>query len=72
MGYLVTGRRIGERISIGKDIEILISDINMDLKKVDIAIKAPRELTIKRLPCHIEEHTNEFRHKNRSRNCKTD
>lgn len=53
MGYLVISRRTNERITIGKDIEILISDIGND--KVDIAIKAPKEIQIKRQSTHLEE-----------------
>jgi len=54
-GYLVISRRIGERIMIGKDIEILISDVSTFDKKVDIAIKAPREISISRRPTHMQE-----------------
>jgi len=53
MGYLVISRRIGERIKIGENIEILISDI--DKKKVSIAIKAPKEIKINRQVRHIDE-----------------
>lgn len=53
MGYLVISRRTHERIKIGKDIEILISDIGND--KVDIAISAPKEIQIKRKGTHLEE-----------------
>lgn len=53
MGYLVISRRTNERITIGDDIEILISSIGND--KVDIAIKAPKEINIKRKATHLEE-----------------
>jgi sRNA-binding carbon storage regulator CsrA len=72
MGYLVTSRHIGERILIGDDIEILISDINTATKRVDIAIKAHPRFLIKKLPRHIEERGHEFRYKNRPRNRQTD
>ena len=65
MGYLVIQRRIGERILIGDDIEILISDAKVDTDgTVDIAIKAPKHLNIKRLGTHIEEQKSQ---KNRSK-----
>lgn len=53
MGYLVIGRKLGERIKIGGDIEIMISDINDG--KVDVAVDAPRNLKIIKMPTHIEE-----------------
>ena len=52
-GYLIISRRTNERIMIGEDIEILISDITDD--KVDIAIDAPRNIQIKRRKTHMEE-----------------
>ena len=45
-GRLIISRRVGERITIGSEIDILISDIYDD--KVDVAIRAPKALTIKR------------------------
>ena len=53
MGYLVISRRTNERIFIGNDIEILISDIGRD--RVDLAIKAPKDIQIKRKATHLEE-----------------
>lgn len=58
MGYLVIQRRIGERIIIGDDIEILISDISLVERKVDIAIDAPRSLKIRRKVTHAQEEFN--------------
>ena len=58
MGYLVISRRVSERIQIGNDIIILISDITLDdegRSKVNVAIDAPRELAIKRCSTHLEE-----------------
>ncbi len=52
-GYLVISRRVNERIKIGDDVEILISDI-ID-NKVDVAVKAPKEIKITRLKSHAEE-----------------
>ena len=54
MGYLIIGRKYGERILIGDDIEILISGIDYDEKKVDIAIKAPKDVYIGRLGTLME------------------
>ena len=56
MGYLVISRRTNERIMIGDDIEILISEISKD--KVDIAINAPKNISIKRKCTHLEEQAN--------------
>ena len=53
MGYLVISRKIGERIMIGDNIEILIADIKH--KQVDVAIKAPREIKIMRQQTHMQE-----------------
>jgi carbon storage regulator len=43
---LVISRRIGERIKIGDDIEILIVDINKS--QVKLGIEAPKEVPILR------------------------
>ncbi len=53
MGYLVFSRRLHERIQIGDDIEILVSDISFN--KVNIAIKAPKNVKVKRRLTHVEE-----------------
>ena len=67
MGYLIISRRISERIMIGDDIEIMISDI--DDGKVDIAINAPKKFSIKRKGTHVEElkrdNGDNIRHKSR-------
>lgn len=68
MGYLVIGRKLGERIKIGADIEIIISDIYDG--KVDIGVDAPRNLKIIKMPTHVEEQKKqgafrrEFKNKN--------
>ena len=54
-GYLVISRKVGDRILIGDDIEIMISDLDFDKVKADVAIRAPREIKITRLPTHMEE-----------------
>lgn len=51
-GYLIISRRIAERILIGDDVEIFVSDINGS--KVDIAIKAPKEVRIHRKPSPMQ------------------
>jgi carbon storage regulator len=53
MGYLVISRKIGERILIGENIEILVADIAH--RKVDIAIRAPKEIPILRKVTHMQE-----------------
>lgn len=59
MGYLVISRRIGERIQIGEDIEILLADVHEGKDgiagKADIAIKAPKSMAIIRKKNHIFE-----------------
>lgn len=68
MGYLVISRRINERIQIGDDIEILIADINDGSERVDVAIKAPKKLHIKRKDSHFEEEQDDgSKHRNKSR-----
>ena len=47
--YLVLSRRVDERIFIGDDIEVLISDIKPD--RVRVAIKAPKGIVILRDNC---------------------
>lgn len=53
MGYLVISVKIGGRVKIADNIEILVSDY--DKGRVDLAIKAPREIPISRIPSHAEE-----------------
>lgn len=53
MGYLVLGRRINERILIGDNVEILVVDASHG--RVELAIKAPPEVKISRLPSHAQE-----------------
>lgn len=53
MGRLVISRKVGERLKIGDEIEIMIT--SMGQGKVDIAITAPRHIIIKRLGTHIDE-----------------
>ena len=52
-GHLVISRRVSERIMIGPDIEIMVSDIVGG--KVDIAIKAPKRIRIHRKESYMEE-----------------
>lgn len=53
MGWLVLSRKKSERIKIGDDIEIMVSDIRGSI--VGIAINAPRSLHVRRLPPRDEE-----------------
>ena len=52
-GYLLISRRVTERIFIGDEVEILISDINGE--KVDVAIKAPKHVKIHRKESIMQE-----------------
>lgn len=61
MGYLVVSRKVGQRIKIGDDIEIMVADVCQG--KVDIAIKAPKSLKIQRMVRHIEEEKNESKNR---------
>ena len=45
---LVLGRRIGERILIGDDIVIVVTDINFASGRVSLGIEAPKETAILR------------------------
>lgn len=62
MGYLVISLRIGDRLKIGDNIEILISDCYGH--RADVAIDAPRTLPIKRIPTRVQE---EFKNANHAR-----
>lgn len=63
MGYLVISRKVGQRILIGPDIEILISALDSMDKTIDVAIKAPKHFKIWRKDTHIkEEQKREFKH----------
>ena len=67
MGYLVLGRRINERILIDGKIEILVVDASHG--RVELAIKAPPEVKISRLPSHAQEEKKKggfHEHKNRN------
>ncbi|MCC6419513.1 MAG: carbon storage regulator [Gemmataceae bacterium] len=50
---LITRRRIGEKIVIGKDITITVLDISRD--QVKVGIEAPREVPVYRLEYMPEE-----------------
>lgn len=53
MGLLVITRKVSERIFIGDDIEIMITDIYSG--RVDIAIKAPNSIKVHRKESHVKE-----------------
>lgn len=62
MGYLVISLKVGQRVMIG-NVEVLFSDF--DSGHADIAIKAPREMEIRRIPTHAEkEFSNGTQHEN--------
>ena len=63
MGYLVISRKVGDRILVGDDVEILIAEISEN--KVDVAVKAPKNWKIQRQVNHITEVQNELKHKPR-------
>jgi len=65
MGYLIISRKINERIQIGEDIEILVSDVLHG--KVDIAINAPKEVRIERKGTHLQEGDHGIRTRNKLR-----
>jgi len=46
-GYLVVGRKINEGFKIGEEIEVYVVRIT-ETGRVDIAVKAPRQLKIER------------------------
>lgn len=50
---LILTRRIGEKLLIGDDIEVIVLDINRNQAK--IGIKAPRELTVLREELFIRD-----------------
>ena len=58
MGFLVLSRRLNERIRIGPDVEILISDIREDKNGefiVDVAINAPRSVKILKQETYLQD-----------------
>lgn len=52
-GFLVISRKVSERILIGDNVELMIVSIGDG--KVDIAIKAPREIEIQRRKSFVDE-----------------
>ena len=70
MGYLVLSRRINDRILIGDEVEILVSDIrearNGELI-ADIAIKAPKHVKILKQETYLEDLKNGFNTGNKPR-----
>lgn len=67
MGHLVISRRISERVFIGDDVEIMISDIHNG--KVELAINAPSDMKIHRKESHVKEERNKVHvHRNKHGN----
>ena len=56
-GYLILSRRTNERLLLllpnGERVEILVADITYD--KVDIGVKAPRNIKILKMETHMKD-----------------
>jgi carbon storage regulator len=50
---LILTRRIGEKLFIGDEIEVVVLDVNRN--QVKIGIKAPRELTVLREELFVKD-----------------
>lgn len=50
---LILTRRIGEKLLIGDDIEVVVLDVNRN--QVKVGIKAPRDLTVLREELYIRD-----------------
>ncbi|HAB56355.1 MAG TPA: carbon storage regulator [Cellvibrionales bacterium] len=50
---LILTRRIGEKLLIGDDIEVVVLDVNRN--QVKVGIKAPREMTVLREELYIRD-----------------
>lgn len=50
---LILTRRIGEKLLIGDDIEVVVLDVNRN--QVKVGIKAPRDLTVLREELYIKD-----------------
>jgi carbon storage regulator len=55
---LILTRRIGEKILIGDDIEVVVLDVNRN--QVKVGIKAPRDLTVLREELYIRDKRAEY------------
>lgn len=53
MGYLVISVKVGGRVKIGDDIEIIFADY--DMGRIDVGIQAPKNLAIIRVPTLAEK-----------------
>jgi len=50
---LILTRRIGEKLLIGDDIEVVVLDVNRN--QVKVGIKAPRDMTVLREELYIRD-----------------
>ena len=50
---LILTRRIGEKLLIGDDIEVVVLDVNRN--QVKLGIKAPRDMTVLREELYIRD-----------------
>ena len=50
---LILTRRIGEKLLIGDDIEVVVLDVNRN--QVKVGIKAPRSMTVLREELYIRD-----------------
>lgn len=50
---LILTRRIGEKLLIGDDIEVVVLDVNRN--QVKVGIKAPRNMTVLREELYIRD-----------------
>jgi len=55
---LILTRRIGEKLLIGDDIEVVVLDVNRN--QVKVGIKAPRDLTVLREELYIRDKRAEY------------
>lgn len=55
---LILTRRIGEKLLIGDEIEVVVLDVNRN--QVKVGIKAPRDLTVLREELYIRDKRVEY------------
>jgi len=63
---LLLTRKIGEAIIIGDDIKIIINDVRRS--QVNVAIEAPREISVHREEIYNRIKANQFKIKEQSEN----
>jgi len=60
-GFLIISRKITERLFIGDDIEIMVTDVRGG--EIDLAIKAPKHVKINRKKSYMTEEKEKQRRK---------